>query len=167
MEAIKYIRTQIAAQLNQKKLYLATAESCTGGLLGHWITDKPGSSAFYVGGVIAYANQAKVDWLQVSEDCLDRQGAVSRAAVELMASGIRNAFSAQYSPVSILGVSISGIAGPSGGTKEKPVGTVWIAVESVFGKQAEKFLFTGERGEIKHQAAQAALTMVLAHLIAI
>ena len=112
----------IGQLLLRKKLTIATAESCTGGLLSHQIVSVPGSSAYFMGGVIAYDNQVKIEHLQVSPKTLQQYGAVSEQTVIEMVKGALKKFDTD------LAVSVSGIAGPSGGTPEKPVGTIWIAI---------------------------------------
>src|SRR5664280_2085315 len=114
------IETRIGKILRQSKLKLAVAESCTGGLIGHRITNVPGSSEYFTGGVIAYAYEAKVSLLGVSWDTLQTYGAVSRETVLEMAAGARLSLEAD------IALSVSGIAGPGGGLPNKPVGTVWI-----------------------------------------
>jgi PncC family amidohydrolase len=144
--------------LLQKGLTLATAESCTGGLLGHLLTNVPGSSDYYLGGVISYANQAKMKLLGVRQETLENHGAVSRETVLEMAHGVRQALSAH------LGLSISGIAGPGGGTPEKPVGLVWIGLSAPALGEARRFHFSGDRLAIKEQSAHAALHLLLDYL---
>jgi nicotinamide-nucleotide amidase len=139
-------------------LRLATAESCTGGLIGHLITNVAGSSTYYLGGVTAYSNEAKVNLLGVSRKTLEWNGAVSQRTVLEMARGVRKAMGAD------IGVSVSGIAGPTGGTPDKPVGTVWIGLSSDREEFAQHFLWSGDRLSVKEQSAQAALKMVLEHL---
>ena len=135
------------------KLQLAVAESCTGGLLGERLTNIPGSSDVFLGGVIAYHNDLKKELLGVRAEDLERYGAVSEQVALQMASGIRERTGAD------VGVSVTGIAGPGGGTPEKPVGLVWIAVHSSEAK-ARRFHVVGDRAEIRQRAAQAALEMV-------
>jgi nicotinamide-nucleotide amidase len=135
------------------KLRLAVAESCTGGLLGERLTNIPGSSDVFLGGVIAYHNDLKKELLGVRAEDLERNGAVSEQVALQMASGIRERTGAD------VGVSVTGIAGPGGGTPEKPVGLVWIAVHSSEAK-ARRFHVVGDRAEIRQRAAQAALEMV-------
>jgi nicotinamide-nucleotide amidase len=135
------------------RLKLAVAESCTGGLLGERITNIPGSSDVFIGGVIAYHNDVKRNALGVRQEDIERYGAVSEQVALQMASGIRERFAAD------VGVSVTGIAGPGGGTPEKPVGLVWIAVHSSDAK-ARRFHVGGDRAEIRQRAAQAALEMV-------
>jgi nicotinamide-nucleotide amidase len=135
------------------KLQLAVAESCTGGLLGERLTNIPGSSDVFLGGVIAYHNDLKKELLGVRAEDLERYGAVSEQVALQMASGIRERTGAD------VGVSVTGIAGPGGGTPEKPVGLVWIAVHSSEAK-ARRFHVVGDRAEIRQRAVQAALEMV-------
>lgn len=134
-------------------LKLAVAESCTGGMLGERITNIPGSSDVFLGGVIAYHNDVKRQELGVSAESLEKYGAVSEEVALQMASGIREKLSAT------VGVSVTGIAGPGGGTPQKPVGLVWIAVHALEAK-ARRFHVGGDRTEIRQRAAQAALDMV-------
>ena len=110
--------------LKEKKQTLATAESCTGGYLAHLVTSVPGSSSYYIGSVIAYSNEIKIQELNVKEETINTVGAVSEECVKQMADGVRKKFNTDYA------IATSGIAGPDGGTMEKPVGTVWIAVSS-------------------------------------
>jgi nicotinamide-nucleotide amidase len=134
-------------------LKLAVAESCTGGLLGERITNIPGSSDAFLGGVIAYHNDVKRDTLGVRQEDMERYGAVSEQIALQMASGIRAKFGAD------VGISVTGIAGPGGGTPEKPVGLVWIAVDASEA-QARRFQLFGDRNEIRQRAGQAALEML-------
>jgi PncC family amidohydrolase len=147
--------------LKKNGLWLATAESCTGGLLGHLITNIPGSSDYYMGGFITYSNRAKERFLGVKSSVLNSFGAVSRETVLEMANGVREAFKEEKNINSIMGISISGIAGPGGGSIEKPVGTVWIGVSSKKENNAICFHFKGDRAEIKALAAQQALKMII------
>lgn len=144
--------------LVQRGLKLAVAESCTGGLVSHRITNVPGSSRYFLGGVTSYANEAKVKLLGVGEDTLEAHGAVSAETALQMARGVRLTLGAD------IGISTTGIAGPSGGTAEKPVGTTWIGFSSAQGEEARHFFFRGDRLAIKEQAAQAALRLLLDHL---
>ena len=156
---------EIGELLKTKGLWLATAESCTGGLLGHLITSVAGSSEFYLGGFITYSNDAKEIWLGVAAATLKQYGAVSRETVLEMAHGIRNAFGEKLQPDKIIGISISGIAGPGGGSLEKPVGMVWIGMSSTTGDDAFNYHFVGDRGEIKIQSAKNALQLLLNYLL--
>lgn len=130
---------------------LAVAESCTGGLLGHRITEVPGSSEYFQGGCVAYANEVKRDWLGVPEEVLQGYGAVSEPTARAMAEGARHRFGADVA------VAITGIAGPSGGTPEKPVGLVYIAVADPKGTVCSDHRFPGTRSQIKARAVQMAL----------
>ncbi len=132
---------------------LAVAESCTGGLVGERLTSVPGSSDVFLGGVIAYHNDVKRNLLGIRAEDLDRFGAVSEEVAVQMATGVRERLGAD------VGVSVTGIAGPGGGTAEKPVGLVWIAVHASEVK-ARRFHVGGDRAEIRQRAAQAALEMV-------
>jgi nicotinamide-nucleotide amidase len=154
----KPLEVTVGELLLQHGLWLATAESCTGGLVSHLITNVAGSSSYYLGGVTAYSNEVKMRLLGVSRDTLEQHGAVSEATVLEMADGVRKAFSAD------IGISTSGIAGPTGGTPDKPVGTVWIGLSSVRAGASLVFHFEGSRLSIKEQAAQAAFEMLVDHI---
>jgi nicotinamide-nucleotide amidase len=138
----------------EKGLTVGVAESCTGGLLGARLTAIPGSSDVVVGGVIAYSNTLKVSLLGVPSPALAEHGAVSEPVVRAMASGARSATGAS------IGVAITGIAGPGGGTEEKPVGTVWVASDLAGDVEARRLRLIGDRTEVRQRAAQAALEMV-------
>ncbi|HEY3473130.1 MAG TPA: CinA family protein, partial [Anaerolineales bacterium] len=153
------LEIQVGRLLQERGLKLVLAESCTGGLLGSRITDVPGSSEYFLGGVVAYAYEAKVDLLGVSWDTLNSKGAVSHETVIEMARGIRNLMKAHVA------VSISGIAGPGGGTPEKPVGTTWIGLVAEDGEWAQTFQFAGDREGNKVFAVNAALQLLLDYLL--
>ena len=144
--------------LISKSFTISVAESCTGGLIGHLITSIPGSSAYFMGGVISYSNQAKSDLLGVSPDTLGQYGAVSDQTAKEMAMGVKERFK------SGIGLSVSGIAGPDGGSIEKPVGTVFMGF--VFDNEplAIKYLFKGKRAEVKQQTAETALENIKRYL---
>lgn len=144
----------VAGHLAAGGFTLSTAESCTGGLLGQMLTSVPGSSGFFAGGVIAYSNQLKHALLDVPVDLLTIHGAVSEPVVMAMASGIRKLTGTDVA------VSISGVAGPSGGTLDKPIGSVWFGVASTDGVRAIDAHFTGNRAEIRRCAAVFALDLV-------
>jgi PncC family amidohydrolase len=144
--------------LQGKGLKLATAESCTGGLIADRITNVPGSSEYFLGGIVAYAYEAKVNLLSVSWDTLQKYGAVSREVVIEMARGARAVLEAD------LAVSVSGIAGPGGGLPDKPVGTTWIGLSAPDGDWARKFIWEGDRLQNKALSTEAALQLVLAYL---
>ena len=145
--------------LKEKHVTVCTAESCTGGYLAHMITSIPGSSEYYAGSVIAYSNEVKQEFLGVKEDSLRMFGAVSEQVVKEMAEGARQHLKTDFA------VSISGIAGPDGGTIEKPVGTVWIAVASKTGITTQKFMFGEHRGRNIRRAALAGLNMLRLELV--
>ncbi len=144
--------------LRARSLRLATAESCTGGLIADRITDVPGSSDYFLGGVVAYAYEAKVALLHVSWDTLRKYGAVSRETVIEMARGVRTALGAD------VGLSVSGIAGPGGGLPDKPVGTTWVGLSATDGDWARKFVWDGDRRANKQLSADAALQMLVDYL---
>lgn len=149
---------EIGELLRASGLKLATAESCTGGLIADRITNVPGSSDYFVGGVVAYAYEAKVALLNVSWDTLRAYGAVSRETVLEMARGARKVLSADVA------ISVSGIAGPGGGLPNKPVGTTWIGLCGPGVERAELKLFKGGRLDVKDQAAVTALLMLKEYL---
>jgi PncC family amidohydrolase len=144
--------------LHQNGLKIASAESCTGGLVADTITNVPGSSEYFVGGVVAYSYEAKVALLHVSWDTLRTHGAVSRETVVEMARGVRTALGAD------IGISVSGIAGPGGGMPNKPVGTTWFGLSANDGDWARTYLWQGDRRANKAASAQAALQFVLDYL---
>ncbi len=144
--------------LREKGLNLATAKSCTGGMVADRITNVPGSSDYFRGGVVAYAYEAKVALLKVSWDTLRAYGAVSQETVIEMARGARIALGADVA------VSVSGIAGPGGGMPDKPVGTTWIGLSTTEGDWARKFVWDGDRSQNKVLSAEAALQLLADYL---
>ena len=144
---------QIGVLLRKIGKTVSVAESCTGGLLSHRITNVPGSSDYYERGVVCYSNQSKTDILHVSPETLKKFGAVSKQTATEMAKGIK-----QISGTDI-GLAVTGIAGPGGGTPEKPVGTVFICLASNEEVSCREFRFKGKREEIKLRTSEAALTM--------
>ena len=152
------LETQMGTLLHERGLKIAFAESCTGGLVGNRVTNVPGSSEYFLGSLVAYAYEAKANLLGVSWDTLNTRGAVSKETVLEMARGARTAFQAD------IAVSISGIAGPGGGTPSKPVGTVWLALAASDGEWAREFHFSGNREQVKAASADAALQFVLDYL---
>ena len=144
----------VLEQCRGAKLRLATAESCTGGMLGSRITAIPGSSEVYIGGVIAYADEVKVAELGVPADALREHGAVSDVVARAMARGARSRFGTD------IGVGITGIAGPGGGSTEKPVGTVWIAVDARDRQRSLGRVYVGDREEVRRRSCQSALDMI-------
>jgi len=152
------LEIQLGTWLRQKGLKLATAESCTGGLIGHRLTNVPGSSDYYLGGVVAYAYEAKVAALGVSWETLHTHGAVSRETVLEMARGACRLLTAD------LAVSVSGIAGPGGGLPNKPVGTTWLGLATPSGEWARLYCFSGDREQNKLSSSEAALQFVIDYL---
>jgi nicotinamide-nucleotide amidase len=144
----------VAHILTSESQTLAVAESCTGGLVAKRITDLPGSSSYFRGGVIAYADRVKLEVLGVEEAVLSENGAVSEAVAAGMARGVADLLDAD------VGVGVTGIAGPDGGTPEKPVGTVWFAVSMKGRVNASRHVFSGDREAVRERASQAALLLV-------
>ena len=151
--------TVLAARLGERctqhHLTVATVESCTGGLVGHLITEVPGSSAYYVGGFVTYSDIQKRASVGVGEDVLAAHGAVSAQVAMAMATGGRERTGAH------LAVSVTGIAGPDGGTPQKPVGLTYIAVADADGATVQRFTWPGDRSENKRRSAAAALELLL------
>ncbi|MFQ6117082.1 MAG: CinA family protein [Candidatus Bipolaricaulia bacterium] len=152
------LATEIGGLLRAKRLTLATAESCTGGLLGDMITDVPGSSDYFVGGVISYSDEAKERLLGVRRETLMEEGAVSEETAREMARGARDLFHSD------LALAITGIAGPGGGTEEKPVGLVYIALAAPGEELCERHVWQGDRGENKRRSAERALELLKEYL---
>ena len=140
--------------LTKEKKTIAIAESCSGGSAMSLITNTPGSSIYFLGGVVAYSNQAKIDLLKIPEKIMQEEGAVSRSCAVAMAKNIKNILRAN------IGLAITGITGPNGGTPAKPVGTVYIATTDDSKAMCKMFRFEGDRLQIKRKACVAALTMV-------
>ena len=148
----------LGKELLARKQTIAFAESCTGGLASSLMTDVPGSSEYVKGSVISYTNEIKNQVINVSKTTLSKKGAVSEETALEMAEGVRNVIGSD------IAVSITGLAGPGGGTRNKPVGLVYIAVADINGALCQKFSFTGTRTQIKLRAAMAALGLVLDRL---
>jgi nicotinamide-nucleotide amidase len=144
----------LGSMLAERKLWIAVAESCTGGLIASRLTDVPGSSRYVERGIVSYSNAAKTELLGVPSELIETHGAVSEPVAIAMADGIRT-----RSRVDI-GVGVTGIAGPDGGTPEKPVGMVCIAAASATATRVRTFRFVGGREMVKFQASQAAMDMV-------
>jgi nicotinamide-nucleotide amidase len=145
--------------LTENNLKLAVAESCTGGLICRRITNTPGSSAYLLGGVVSYADSLKTIFLGVSPDLLQSHGAVSREVAEAMAVGVREKSRAD------IGLAVTGIAGPDGGSEEKPVGTVYIAIATSNENWVTKFHFHGDRNQIREISAQSGLDLIRKYLL--
>ncbi len=152
------IEARIGKMLKEKGLTIAVAESCTGGLISSRITDVSGASDYFEAGITTYSNRAKITLLSVPEEIINRYGAVSRETAKSMAEGVKKAACAD------IGVSVTGIAGPTGGTEEKPVGTVFIGLAIEKGTYVRKFLFDGNRFEIRRKTSDAALKIVEEYL---
>lgn len=152
------IEEAIGAQLKAKGYGLALAESCTGGLIAHRITNVPGASQYLLGGIIAYSNEVKVSILGVEKESIDSEGAVSEPVAKAMAEGVCERFNAD------LGIGVTGVAGPCGGTPDKPVGLVYIALAVPGATQVEQQIFTGSREAIKQQTAERSLELLLEYL---
>lgn len=148
----------IARMLVDRRETLATAESCTGGLLGKTLTDRPGSSEYYVGGVVAYSNDIKADVLRVPREVLEKDGAVSAETAVAMAEGARDRLNATY------GLSITGIAGPGGATPEKPVGLIFLGLAYPGGARHRRLNLTDDREQNRERSAYAALDFLRRHL---
>lgn len=140
--------------LIKKQKTIAVAESCTGGLLSNFLTQIPGSSQYFILGVVAYSNKAKEIILRVPSAFIAKHGAVSKEVASLMAGGIRKIAKTDF------GIGITGIAGPSGGTPQKPVGTVFIALDSKNKNISKKFYFSGSRLTVRKKAALKALELL-------
>lgn len=142
----------LGAALSASGKSVAVAESCTGGLLGGAITSIPGSSLYFSGGVVAYGNSAKISLLAVPPDLIVARGAVSREVAFAMAEGVLSLFRAD------LAIAVTGVAGPGGGSRGKPVGTVWVAVVAPGGvRYAHRFRFPGDREAVRRETVRASL----------
>lgn len=149
------LEAEIGGKLSALGYSLATAESCSGGLIAHRITNVPGSSNYFLGGVVTYSNEAKSSLLGVDEESLAAHGAVSEVVAKEMAEGARRCFGADWA------VAVTGVAGPDGGTPEKPVGLVYAAVSGPGETRVTRNLFSGGREAVKAQSAERALVLVL------
>ena len=158
------VEEEIGALLVALGLTLTTAESCTGGLVAHRITNIAGSSAYYLGGFVVYANEAKAGLLDVRHETLLAHGAVSQETAREMAQGARRRLGAD------VGLSVTGIAGPGGGTREKPVGLVYVALSAPDAERCQRHVWGGERGNRsqrlanKEESAEAVLRLLLSYL---
>ncbi len=148
------LKTVVLQKLIKKDISIALAESCTGGLLSTYVTDVPGSSAVFWGGIISYSNEAKINLLGVAPKTLETYGAVSPETAEEMAKGVKKISQAD------LGLAITGIAGPGGGSQEKPVGTVYIALASDRNVRVKRLAFVGDRSSIRILAAKSGLDII-------
>lgn len=164
MDVDQAVEARVGYFLRQRGLKLVVAESCTGGLIGHRLTNIPGSSDYYLGSVTAYAYEAKERLLGVKHDTLARYGAVSQEVALEMARGAREALSGAFPLEKIVGISVTGIAGPSGGLPNKPVGLVWMGLSAMDYETAWKCIWQGNRLENKSLSAQQALECLLDYL---
>ena len=146
--------------MTEENLTIACAESCTGGLLTSRLTDVPGSSAYVQGSIVSYSNEIKNSVLKVKAETLKKFGAVSEQTAREMSANVRELFKTD------IGVGVTGIAGPGGGTADKPVGTVYISVSNLYQTIVQKFNFSGSRSEIKNKSCDAAIKMVKDLLVA-
>jgi nicotinamide-nucleotide amidase len=149
----------IVRLLTKRRQTLALAESCTGGFIANQITNVPGASKIFLGGVVAYSNETKEKFLGVRSATLKQHGAVSEAVAREMAGGARKKFGADFA------IAVTGIAGPGGGTKDKPVGTVFIALAGEFGTIVERKLNSSGRKKFKEATARQALEMLRERLV--
>lgn len=152
------LAARVGAACRGARLTLATAESCTGGLVTHLLTEVPGSSDYLRGGLVAYANEVKRDQLDVLDEVLAAHGAVSAQVALAMADGVRRRFDVDVA------VSVTGVAGPTGGTDEKPVGLTYVAVVDTAGSDVQRYHWELDRSGNKRASAAAALAFVLARV---
>jgi nicotinamide-nucleotide amidase len=158
-ESDETMETVVGRLLTERGKTVAVAESCTGGLIGEKLTRAPGSSAYFLGGIIAYSNDAKMSLLDVPEELLVKYGAVSREVAQAMAEGARERFGADF------GISTTGISGPDGGTEEKPVGLVCVGIASEHGTHTDDFIFPLDRERHRQISAQVGLDWVRRSLL--
>ncbi|HEX5452070.1 MAG TPA: nicotinamide-nucleotide amidohydrolase family protein [Candidatus Limnocylindrales bacterium] len=158
LEDLRELARRVLSACGERGRRLATAESCTGGLVGHVLTEVPGASACYLGGAIAYADATKAAVLDVPQATLARHGAVSAQTAVAMAEGVRRRLGAD------LALAVTGIAGPDGGTPDKPVGLTYVAVADGTGHEARRFAWSGDRSANKRASAAAALDLALTRL---
>ena len=154
-EELVELARRVGVALRERGLHLATAESCTGGLVAHLITEVPGSSDYFTGALVTYANDVKVALADVPAEVLDAHGAVSAQVARAMADGVRRRLGVD------LVVSITGVAGPDGGTAAKPVGLTYVAVADVDGDDVRRHLWDSDRSGNKRLSAAAALELIL------
>ena len=151
----KELLKKVSMLLKKQKITVATAESCTGGLIAHTLTNVSGSSNYFDRGIISYSNTAKMELLDVPEELFRKHGAVSKLVAKAMAKGVRIKSNVD------IGIATTGVAGPTGGTKKKPVGLVYIAVSTSDKTEVKKFQFLGDRLQNKESTCIEALQMIL------
>jgi nicotinamide-nucleotide amidase len=152
------LESAVGARLIAGKKTIAVAESCTGGLISSRLTDVSRSSKYFIRGAVPYSNDVKVKYVGVSADSLKKYGAVSRQVAAELARGIRSIMDVD------IGLGVTGIAGPTGGTRKKPIGLVWVAIVTDKKRIAREFRFKGTRRDIKWQASQAALNLIRSNI---
>jgi nicotinamide-nucleotide amidase len=153
------LHTVVGSMLVERGETVATAESCTGGLIGHLLTETPGSSRYFFGGVVAYSNEAKTAFVDVPAETIAAHGAVSPETAAALASGCRKRFGTDY------GIGVTGIAGPDGGTSEKPVGLVYVALAHAGGVEIGQYNWPAERSAVKLRSAKTALNLLRLHML--
>jgi PncC family amidohydrolase len=158
LAALVTLAGRVQAAMIKRRLTLATAESCTGGLIGYALTENAGSSAYYVGGLISYSNELKERQLGVDPQTLARHGAVSAQTAVAMAEGARSRYDAA------VGLAVTGIAGPDGGSDQKPVGLTYVAVADADGHDVRRDVWSTDRHANKVQSAEAAILLLLERL---
>jgi PncC family amidohydrolase len=157
-EGLVELAARVGAACRERGVRLATAESCTGGLVAHLITEVPGSSDYFSGGIVSYANDVKIGLVDVPADVLEAHGAVSAQVARAMAEGVRRRLSVD------LAVAVTGVAGPDGGTAAKPVGLTYVAVADADGGDVRRFVWDSDRSGNKRLSAGSALELVLSRL---
>lgn len=155
LEQLVDLARQVHARLHQRGVTVATAESCTGGLVGHVLTEVPGASEWFVGGIVSYSDRLKQDELGVSAETLEHHGAVSAQTCVAMAEGARHRYGAEVA------VAITGVAGPDGGSASKPVGLTYVGLADRAGHDVRRFQWHGDRRQNKLDSANAALELLL------
>ena len=158
LAALVALAARLQPVMIERKLTLATAESCTGGLIGYVLTEISGSSGYYIGGLISYTNELKEKQLGVDAAILEKHGAVSAQTCVAMAQGARTAYRAD------VGLSVTGIAGPDGGSAQKPVGLTYVGVADASGHDVRRFVWSGDRHSNKVESARAALNLLAERL---
>ena len=158
MSKTEQLESRVGLRLIERQWTVATAESCSGGLIAHRLTNIPGASSYFLGGIVAYSNSVKTAMLGVDPEDLIRYGAVSEPVARQMAEGVRQRLAADCA------LAVTGVAGPSGGTPEKPVGLVFIALAAHGVDRVTRNLFEGPREDIKTKTADQALLMLLEYL---
>lgn len=155
LEQLVDLARQVHARLHQRGVTVATAESCTGGLVGHVLTEVPGASEWFVGGIVSYSDRLKQDELGVSAETLEHHGAVSAQTCVAMAEGARHRYGAEVA------IAITGVAGPDGGSASKPVGLTYVGLADGAGHDVRRFQWHGDRRQNKLDSANAALELLL------